>query len=142
MRETHPLSCSQTEFASLSTWQSERLLVRASKTEKLFQTLREHSQHHIVPDGQTRKTGPLTALSFLSERFILSVDDTTVVYVWDMSKLALSADAPSFPCARLTLVGWHFVTYSMTTDQSTLYVVLVKSARYVVAGVCRSTSDP
>ena len=131
MRYTHPLGCSQSEFAALAPWQSERLLVRASKTEKLFQTFRGHVQHHIFPDGQTRKIGPLVALSFLSERFLLSVDNTTVVYVWDTSKLGSPADAPAFPFARLTLVGWDFVTHSMSIDHSTLYVVLVKGARYV-----------
>jgi hypothetical protein len=133
MRHTHPLGCSQSEFAALAPWQSERLLVRASKTEKLFQTFRGDAQHHIFPDGQTRKIGPLVALSFLSERFLLSVDDTTVVYVWDISKLGSPAETPAFPCARLTLVGWSFVTHSMSTDHSTLYVVLVKGARYVFA---------
>lgn len=134
IRQTHPLCCSRSEFAALTPWQSERLLVQASRTKRVFQTFREYPQHRILPSGQTRKLGPLAALSFLSERFLLSVDETTVVYVWDISKLASSEDenAPSFPRARLTLVGWNFLTYSMTIDRSTLYVVLSKGARYVV----------
>ena len=132
MRETHPLSCSKNEFAALPPWQSERLLVRASKTEKMFSSFRESAQHHLVPSGQTLKIGPVVALSFLSERFLLSVDDTTMVYVWNMSKLS-SAEAPAFPCARLALVGWKFLAYSTSSDHSTLNVALSKAARYVVA---------
>ncbi|KAF8548855.1 hypothetical protein OG21DRAFT_669641 [Imleria badia] len=131
IRQTHALGCSQSEFAALTPCQSERLLVRASKTQRVFQTFREHPQRHIFPSGQTRKLGPLAALSFLSERFLLSVDETTVVYVWDISNAgsAVDEEAPSFPRARLTLVGWKFLTYSMSNDHSTLYVVLSKGAR-------------
>ena len=132
MRQTHPLNCSKNEFAALSPWQSERLLVRASKTEKVFSSFRENVQHRIIPSGQTLKIGPVVALSFLSERFLLSADDTTMVYVWDMSKLS-SAEAPAFPCARLTLVGWNFLTYNLSSDLSTLNVVLSKVDRYVIA---------
>ncbi|KAG9309441.1 hypothetical protein JVU11DRAFT_10410 [Chiua virens] len=126
--ETHPLGCSQSEFAALSPSQSERLLVRASKTEKRFQTSRD-IRHHITPHGQMRKETPLVALAFLSERLLLSVDDTTVVYVWDISKLGSSEEQPSFPCARLTLVGWKFEVYSVSADLSTLYIILVKDTR-------------
>ena len=116
----------------LSPWQSERLLVRASKTDKMFSSFRENAQHRIIPSGQMPKIGCLAALSFPSERFLLSADDTTVVYVWDMSKLS-SVDAPAFPCARLTLVGWNFLTYSLSSDHSTLNVVLSKVSRYIIA---------
>ncbi|KAI9573847.1 hypothetical protein HD554DRAFT_2053152 [Boletus coccyginus] len=133
MRQTHPLSYSQSEFAALSSCKSERLLVGASKTEKLLQTFREHAQHRIFkfPAGRTRKTiSRLAALFFVSERFLLSVDDTTAVYVWDMSELGASvAEAPALPCARLALARWRFVTYSMTIDHSVLYVILERGTR-------------
>ena len=127
IRQTHPLGCSQREFTALTPWQSECLLVRASKTKKVFQTFREHPQHRISSNGQM---GQLAALSFLSERFLFSADNTTKVYVWDISKLGQSASANphaiSFPCVRLTLVTWNVLTYGMSIDHSTLYVVIFR----------------
>lgn len=136
MRHSYPLSCSPSEFAALAVSQSERLLVRASRTEKRFTTSKRKIQHRIVPNGQTRRIVSLVALSFLSERYLLSVDDTTVVCVWDIWELSSSAEVPSFPCARLTLVEWRFVTYSMSFDHSTLYIILSKGARYAVSSWC------
>ncbi|KAG8215083.1 hypothetical protein J3R82DRAFT_8504 [Butyriboletus roseoflavus] len=129
MRNTHPLSCSQSEFAALAASQSERFLVRTSRTDKLLKTYREDTQYRIIPNGQAHKSGPLSALSFLSERFLLSVDKATVVCVWDMSKLEPSAETVAFPCSRLTLVDWCFVTHRMSFDHSTLYIILSKGAR-------------
>jgi len=133
MRQTHPLSCSQSEFAALSSCKSEHLLVKASKTEKLFQTFREHAPYRIFNERTMRR--PMV-LSFLSGRFLLSVDYMTEVNVWDMLRLGPSSEAPNFPCAHLpALTSREFVTYSMTTDHSTLFVVFQAHTKYVIVCV-------
>ncbi|KAI9573848.1 hypothetical protein HD554DRAFT_559784 [Boletus coccyginus] len=115
MRQTHPLSYSQSEFAALSSCKSERLLYR-------------------IPNAKT--ICHFEAFSFLSERFLLSVGSMTGVSVWDMSRLGSSAEAPNFPCAhrpsRSAFNSQELVCYSMTTDYSTLYVVFQDHSKAII----------
>ncbi|KAG8215088.1 hypothetical protein J3R82DRAFT_8509 [Butyriboletus roseoflavus] len=99
--------------------------LQRTRSKPSFLELRERSAHHIVkqPYSSTNtSTCAWRVLTFVSDRFLLSVD-TTVVIIWDTSKLASSSLAvASPPWAHFTLS--NFIGYADYC--STLYIVIAR----------------
>ncbi|KAF8449349.1 hypothetical protein L210DRAFT_2660735 [Boletus edulis BED1] len=108
LRATQALPCSRTEFTAMSFSQAERVLLTTSKVEASFLHLRERLAHHIPAVKQPYSSMSASAcswrvLTFISDRFILSVDMTAVM-IWDTMTLASSSPAvATSPWAHFTL---------------------------------------
>lgn len=141
MRATQALPCSRTEFMAMSSLQAERVLFAAYKVEASFLELRNRSAQHIpiiVKQPYSSMNPPTCSwrvLKFVSDRFLLSVDDIAVI-IWDTSKLASSSSAiASPPWAHFTLS--NIIGYA--DCYSTLYIAIahvhVDHKRSVVSNV-------
>lgn len=146
LRTIQALPCSRTEFATMSSQQAERVVFAASKVEACFLTL-ERIVHHIPVIKQlfpstNASTYSCRVLSFISDRFLLSVGDNVVI-IWDMSMLpSSSSTVASTPWAHFTLPNLLGHVY----DHSTLYIAVahahVDHQRSVVLDVFRLVLIP
>lgn len=143
LRATQALPCSRTEFMAMSSPQAERVLFAACKVEASFLGLREHIIHRVPAMKQPYPSmnASWLVLTFISDRFLLSVDNNAVI-IWDSSTLASSSPGVvSSPWAHFTLS--HFLGYAVC--HSTLYIaiarVYVDHQRSVVSDPCRLTPD-
>ena len=142
LRATQALPCSRTEFAAMSSPQAERALFAASKVEASFIELREHVTQVPGPVRQSHSsrntsTGSWRVLAFISDRFLLSVNNKAVI-IWDSSTLVSSSPAVApTPWARFTLS--NFLGYAVC--YSTLYIAIAGGhgghRRSVISDTCR-----
>lgn len=146
LRDTQALPCSRAEFTAMSFPQAERVLVVASKIEASFLQLRERIAHQIPAivqpySSMNAATCSWRVLTFISDRFILSVD-TAMVIIWDTATLASSSPAVvTSPWAHFTLSN----VLGYVDHYSTLYLAIARvhadHQRYVVLDLCRLTPD-
>ncbi|KAH0836449.1 hypothetical protein J3R83DRAFT_8056 [Lanmaoa asiatica] len=125
LRATQALPCSRTEFVAMSSPQAERVLLAASKVEASFLELGGRIPYHIPAVKQPyssmhASTCSWRVLTFVSDRFILSVDNNAVI-IWDTSTIASSSPVvASSPWAHFTLS--HLIGYADCF--STLYIAI------------------
>jgi hypothetical protein len=144
LRATQALPCSRTEFTAMSSPKAERVLFAACKVEASFLERRAHIIRHVpcMKQHNTSMNASWHVLTFISDRFLLSVDDSLVV-IWDSSTLASSSSSgvASPPWAYFALT--RFLGY--TVYNSTLYIAIarvhVDHRRSVVSDTCRLAPD-
>ena len=130
----------------MSSAQAERMLLAASKVETSFLHHRERIAHYIPAVKQpylsmNASTCSWRVLNFISDRFILSVDNTAVI-IWDSSTLASPSPAvASTPWAHFTLS--NFLGY--VDCYSAVYIAIGRphqdTQKCVASDAFRITSD-
>jgi hypothetical protein len=134
MMATQPLHCSQSEIEAMSVPDIELALFAAFQVEKSFLMPRQYMKR-IMPSSNADE-GSLRYLSFVRDRFLLSVDHTMAISLWDIPEHSSSTMVPSHPCARVSLPSWHLLTHSLSIDRSTLYIAVTQAKRSVILDSC------